>query len=99
VPISVLVRTFTGTVLQSVTAPLVKEMCDLAREIDLPLLGGVDPYDNTVFNSLQVVRVRSELEILRLNDSGKFEAVIEGIISLIDLVQQKSHRYLLFSGD
>jgi hypothetical protein len=74
-------------------------MCSLAREIDLPLLGGVDPYDNTVFNRRQAGRVRMELEALRASGSGEFEEVIDAIDSLIDLVSQRPHRYLFFNGD
>lgn len=97
--VSVLVRTFTGNILQSTTVPLVKEMCTLAREMDLPLLGGVDPYDNTIFNGLQVAGVQRELQTLRLRGPEEFEEVIDEINRLIGLVTQKPHRYLVFNGD
>jgi hypothetical protein len=97
--ISVIVRTFTEEILSRSVHPGIGALCQSARERHLPLLSGVDPYDNTVFNRLQVRDVRAELDSLR--DAGDFEDLVlwTELVELIELVNAKPHRYLLFSGD
>lgn len=94
-----IVRTFTGEILSRSVHPGIGALCQAARERHLPLLSGVDPYDNTVFNRSQVNDVRAELDSLR--NAGDFEDLVlwTELVQLIELVNAKPHRYLLFNGD
>jgi hypothetical protein len=97
--LSVLVRTFTGTVLRSSTDSGLHAICVLARERGLPLLGHIDPYDNTIFNRMQAEVIRSELGSLTKISGPEYKASLEGLIDLVNLVVERPHRYLVFNGD
>ena len=98
--ISVLVRTHTGKVLARSTHSSLGAVCRLAKADDLPLLGGVDPYDDTVFNRFLLPSVSGELDLLlaAAQDAGVREAIGE-VLALVELVGLRPHRYLLFNGD
>ena len=97
--LSVSVRSFTGEVISELLGPAVASLCNLARKRDLPFLGSVDFYDDTVFNRLQVPRVLAELESLRGIGGAEDDVAIGEISAMIETVGAKPHRYLLFNGD
>ncbi len=73
---------------------------DLLTPSDTPLLHGVDPYDDTVFNKRQCERLTREVAFLR---SQSLEPGQDDMLGELDrLLRQFSlspHRYLLFNGD
>ncbi|RII06959.1 hypothetical protein DSC45_34595 [Streptomyces sp. YIM 130001] len=97
--ISVQVRTFTGTTETTCTHPAVAAVCSRAANEKLPLLGLIDPYDDTVFNCSQLRALIPELRALA-NDSAADEAeAVRGILALTAQVERQPHRYLVFNGD
>jgi hypothetical protein len=62
------------------------------------MLGAVDPYDDTRFNRLQVQTVRNELRQLADLTEDVTAAACE-LLSLVDLVDLRPHRYLILVGD
>ncbi|MBV7648891.1 hypothetical protein [Streptomyces albidoflavus] len=96
---SVLVRTYSGEVLgRSEHRALGSLFASVPLE-GFPFIGHVDPYDDTIFNRLQVNSILAELEKLGsyLGDD-EMAAAIE-VIDLASLVSERPHRYLVFSGD
>ena len=63
-PISVNVRTYTGETLAACTHPAIGDLCRRAETLALPMLGYVDPYDDTWFNKSQMRLLVPELEAL-----------------------------------
>ncbi|WP_030694678.1 hypothetical protein [Streptomyces globisporus] len=97
--ISVQVRTFTGTVEATCVHPSIADLCRRAANQNLPMLGYVDPWDDTVFNRSQLRVLIPELRALA-NDSAAEEAdAVHEILALAAQVECKAHRYLVFSGD
>lgn len=69
-----------------------------AEAHDLPLLAGVDLYDDTTFNRKQSVRLKNELD--RLSVLGEYlEEAIASLLEATALVSARPHRYLVFNGD
>lgn len=67
---------------------------------DFPLLRGVDEYDDTCFNSLQMTWLLPELRYLR--DAQQAHDQIRLLDEIIDLAEKcaaMQHTYLVFSGD
>ncbi len=65
-----------------------------------PLLDGIDPEGNTIFNARQMRVLRDEVS--RLLDStadSEERDVLLGIVELCDEGQRPPHRYLWFVGD
>ncbi|MFE4263755.1 hypothetical protein [Streptomyces sp. NPDC056883] len=62
--ISVQVRTFTGVVEATCVHPSIADLCRRTASQNLPLLGYVDPYDDTVFNRSQLRVLIPELRAL-----------------------------------
>ncbi|MFE9500888.1 hypothetical protein [Streptomyces collinus] len=97
--ISVQVRTFTGTVEATCVHPSIADLCRRAARQNLPMLGHVDPCDDTVFNRLQLRVLIPELRSLT-NGSAVDEAeAVQEILALTAQVERKAHRYLVFNGD
>ncbi|MCT9112668.1 hypothetical protein ACFWD7_57970 [Streptomyces mirabilis] len=98
-PLSILVRTYTGEVLATSLHPAIGAICESARKRGLVMLGCVDKYDDTVFNRTQVSHIRGELVRLReLCDADETVALSE-LVKLLDVVSERPHRYLVFNGD
>ncbi|MEU6903132.1 hypothetical protein [Streptomyces virginiae] len=96
---SVQVQTFTGTVEATCVHPSISDLCRRAASQGLPLLGYVDPCDETVFNG-------SHFRVLipgprALADGSAAEEAEEGHknLALTAQVERKAHRYLVFNGD
>ncbi|MFE0508848.1 hypothetical protein [Streptomyces sp. NPDC058964] len=98
-PLSILVRTYTGEVLATSLHPAIGALCATARERGLVMLGWVDKYDDTVFNRTQVSHMREELVELRRHCATEEAEALAELMKLMDLVSERPHRYLLFNGD
>ncbi|HEX3791684.1 MAG TPA: hypothetical protein VHW44_27735 [Pseudonocardiaceae bacterium] len=97
--ISVQVRAFSGAVETTCTHPAIPSLCQRASRLGMPMLGFVDPYDDTVFNRSQMRLVIPELRKLA-DDSPADEAqAARELIRLASRIEHETHRYLLFNGD
>ncbi|MFI1583664.1 hypothetical protein [Embleya sp. NPDC020630] len=100
-PISVNVRTYTGQTPAVCTHPAINDLCRRAETLALPMLGCVDPYDDTWFNKSQMRFLVPELKTL-IDSTSATEAEIEAateVLALTEQLEHKPHRYLIFSGD
>ncbi|HWL35075.1 MAG TPA: hypothetical protein VNQ77_02675 [Frankiaceae bacterium] len=64
-----------------------------------PLLGHVDPYDDTVFNEMQMPPLIRELQQLADTAPPAEAETARNLIALTDLVLRTPHLYLVFLGD
>lgn len=65
-----------------------------------PLLAGVDPYGNAIFNARQMRALRAEAsQLLEGELTSEQRAGLVGIVELCDEGQRPPHRYLWFVGD
>ncbi|MFJ4792596.1 hypothetical protein [Kitasatospora purpeofusca] len=100
-PISVNVRTYSGETLAACTHPAIGGLCRRAATLALPMLGHVDPYDDTWFNKSQMRLLVPELREL-IDSTSAPEAETEAAAEVLALAEQlelKPHRYLVFVGD
>ncbi|WP_411137999.1 hypothetical protein [Streptomyces sp. C10] len=97
--ISVQVRTFAGTVEATCVHPAIAALCGRAASQNLPLLGCVDPYDDTVFNRLQLRVLIPELRALTDGSAAEEAEAVHEILALTAQVERRAHRYLVFNGD
>lgn len=65
---------------------------------DYQILKYIDFYGDTVFNCLQLEDLTKDLEKLKSSGS-KQQQIIDEILSLIKMSQQRTHTYLKFYGD
>lgn len=98
-PMSVLIRSYSGEILGRSIHRSLGQVCRSARDRALPMLGDVDPYDDTVFNRSQIPRLLSEVEVLQLSAGASQGEAISELVELANYVLRKPHRYLVFSGD
>ena len=67
---------------------------------ETPLLYGVDPYDDTVFNRRQCEQLSREVAFLRSQSlEGNQPDMLTELDRLLGQVNRSPHRYLLFNGD
>lgn len=97
--ISVQVRTFTGAVKATCVHPSIADLCRRAASQNLPMLGHVDPCDDTVFNRLQLKVFIPELRALMNGSAAEEAEAVHEILALTAQVERKAHRYLVFNGD
>lgn len=65
-----------------------------------PLLAGVDPHGNTIFNARQMRQLSEEISRLLEDDLSESERRgLEGVIELCNRGQRPPHHYLWFMGD
>lgn len=68
-------------------------------EKTFPLLSGIDPYGNTIFNQVQIPRFITELERrLEAFDPGPRRRSVERVLALARDCRG-AHKYLVFVGD
>jgi hypothetical protein len=67
--------------------------------MDLPMLGCVDPHDDTVFNRSQLRLLVPELRAVAAVSPEAEAAAAHAILDLAALVERKPHLYLVFIGD
>ncbi|MFD8222421.1 hypothetical protein ACFV2U_54600 [Streptomyces sp. NPDC059697] len=97
--ISVQVRTFTNAVEATCVHPAIAALCAQAASQSLPLLGCVDPYDDTVFNRSQLKVLIPELQGLAEVSAAEEAEAAHAILALAAQIERKAHRYLVFNGD
>ena len=68
-------------------------------EPNLPLLGFVDPHDDTVFNRSQLKVLVTELQVLVDGSNADEAEAVHEILDLTAQVERKAHRHLVFNGD
>ncbi|MFF4922370.1 hypothetical protein ACFY4B_17455 [Kitasatospora sp. NPDC001261] len=98
-PISVTVRTYTGETLAVCTHPAIGDLCRRAETLALPLLGYVDPYDDTWFNRSQMRLLVPELKALVDSASAPEAEAAAEVLALAEQLEHKPHRYLVFRGN
>lgn len=77
----------------------VGRMCAAATdETRFPLLAGIDPVDETIFNRRQTRRVAAELKLLR-DEPDPVRAAANAVLRLTTLIDARSTRRLVFVGD
>ncbi|WP_422750475.1 hypothetical protein [Micromonospora sp. WMMD1219] len=104
---SVQVREYSGVVVEQLTdAAGVASLCSLAASEPsrYPLLCGVDPYDDTWFNSRQTAMLTTELQsIIERSTDDSVRAAAQAILQLASLLEaaprRPHHRQILFNGD
>lgn len=72
-----------------------------ATASNCPLLAGVDPIGNTMFNRFQMPLVKLEVEhILTWDDLTDEQRLgLQGVAELCDFAGARNHKYLWFQGD
>ncbi|WP_326708049.1 hypothetical protein OG758_00415 [Streptomyces sp. NBC_01474] len=81
------------------THPAIGDLCRRAETLGLPMLGYVDPYDDTWFNKSQMRLVVPELEALMNSASAPEAEAAAEVLALAEQLEPKPHRYLIFVGD
>jgi hypothetical protein len=97
--ISVQIQAYGGAIEATCTHPAIGALCQRASRLGLPMIGYVDPYDDTVFNRPQMRLVVPELHRLAEESSGNEAQAALEIIDLTSRIERKPHLYLLFNGD
>jgi hypothetical protein len=65
-----------------------------------PLLGGIDPYGDTVFNGIQMYRfLREWLEVSAKTSTPEERALVSKIEELAHRCRDEVHLYIRFVGD
>jgi hypothetical protein len=64
-----------------------------------PWLSTIDPYGDTLFNSLQVPFVVKELEMLQKDSDEEMGKIISESIKVLRKVENDVHTYIRFIGD
>jgi hypothetical protein len=105
-PIAVRVEEYSGARVQALEGVQVEPLVAAVREEpdSFPLLSGIDPYDDTVFNRRQTVRLAHELHALaRSTDDEAIASIVERLLGLIALIEpapgRSPLRRLRFIGD
>ncbi len=75
------------------------ELIEFAQAADLPMMGNVDPYDDTRFNQMQMRLVIPELRRLAEVAPDAAADAARELLPIAELVSAKAHRYLEFIGD
>ncbi len=97
--ISARVQTYTGDIVVVSTNPAIDALCRRAAALAMPMLGHVDPHDDTWFNKSQMRLVVPELNaLLEAAPAAEAEAANE-LLTLAAHLERKPHRYLIFNGD
>lgn len=75
------------------------ELIEFAQAAGIPMIGNVDPYDDTRFNQMQMRIVIPELRRLSEVAPDAAADAARELLSIAELVSAKAHRYLEFIGD
>ncbi|GAB2698213.1 hypothetical protein GCM10027194_35030 [Thalassiella azotivora] len=98
-PISVKVWTLPDSDLARCLHPDLNRLVEFAKSLNLPMLGNVDPCDDTRFNSMQLRLVVHELRTLVDSAPEGAADAARALLALTELVDERPHRYLVFLGD
>src|SRR4051794_26258604 len=99
-PVSMVLRKFSGEVISRAAVPYVPAP-DVWDEATFPLLAGVDLNGDTIFNARQMLRLIDEASRL-LADTEVVGEAHESLLALAALCQEGQrppHRFLWFLGD
>jgi hypothetical protein len=97
--ISIVLRNERGDDIHRLAAPYVHPAASWVASA-YPLLSGIDPDGNTIFNARQMQQMLPEVEGLLGIDLGNEEREsVAGVASLCLEGQRPPHRYLWFIGD
>lgn len=98
-PISVLLRKEGGELVRRMTVQYDPAPGSWDAE-EHPMLAGVAPYGNAIFNARQMRWLRVEAEALLAGELTLSQRLaLEGVVELCDAGQRPPHRYLWFVGD
>jgi hypothetical protein len=98
-PISLVLRTERGEEIRRAIRAYVPAEVTISG-IEYPLLGGIDPYSNTIFNARQMRQLLVEVErLLQGKLSSEERASLETVAELCREGQSRAHRFLWFVGD
>ncbi|KOU28198.1 hypothetical protein ADK53_35390 [Streptomyces sp. WM6373] len=93
------VQTFTGMVEATCVHTSISDLYRRAASQDLPLLGYVDPCEDTVFNGSQLRVLIPEPRALADGSAAEEAEAVHKNLALTAQVERKAHRYLVFNGD
>jgi hypothetical protein len=97
-PISVVLRKEHGDEVGRADMPYLP--AEVALDGQSPLLSGIDPYSNTIFNARQMRQLLVEVERLMLEElSSQERASLEAVTEFCREGQRGAHRFLWFIGD
>lgn len=105
--IGVRVQEYRGKLVATLDGPAdIRELCELAAldPTRYPMLSGIDPYDDTCFNSRQAAMVASELNLLaHETERGPIRDAVAVLLPLVAMLEvargRPPHRRLTFIGD
>ncbi|MFV2017822.1 hypothetical protein [Micromonospora sp. LOL_023] len=97
--LDVIVRAYTGERIASCEHCSLNRLCEYASTAGIPMLGHIDPYDDTIFNRMQMPLVQAELIDLSQTAPPDIAEAARELLVLVEHVTAKPHRYLVFSGD
>lgn len=95
--LSIRVQAYTGDRLLCGSADMFP-LIEAAERRGLPLLSGVDVYDDTTFNQKQSVQLQRELDELAGQSEG-LDLLITSVRQALAIVDAYPHIYLIFDGD
>jgi hypothetical protein len=97
-PISLVLRKEQGEEIRRADGPYTPAEVTLGGQY--PLLSGIDPYSNTIFNARQMRQLLVEVERLMLEGVSRQErASLEAVAEFCREGQRGAHRFLWFIGD
>ncbi|MCX5174366.1 hypothetical protein OG523_00655 [Streptomyces virginiae] len=76
----------------------IADLCRRAASQDLPVLGCVDPCDDTVFDRSQLRVLIPDLRALADSSAAEEAEAVHEVLALTVQVERKAHRYLVFNG-
>jgi hypothetical protein len=91
--------TLPDEILVSCIHPGLNELIEFARAAGMPMIGSVDPYDDTRFNQMQMRLVIPELRRFTEVAPDHAADAARELLPIAELVSAKAHRYLDFIGD
>ncbi|HWL35074.1 MAG TPA: hypothetical protein VNQ77_02670 [Frankiaceae bacterium] len=97
--LSVAVEGYGGVVEERYVGGPVWQLCQLAAEAGMPMLGLVAKYDDTKFNRSQIGAVAAELRQLAATAPPAEAEAAHRLLAMTERVDAKPHRYLVFIGD
>ncbi|MEU0679384.1 hypothetical protein [Streptomyces albogriseolus] len=79
--------------------PSIADLCRRAASQNLPMLGYVDPCDDTVFNRSQLRVLTPELQALANGSAVEEAEAVHEILALTAQVERMTHRSLVLNDD
>jgi len=86
-----------GTQLDKLSVEFADMFFDNLNRNDFRILKYLDPYGDTIFNTLQAEDLLTDLIFLK--DNGLNKVVIEELIAIVNKLTNLPHTYIVFYGD